>query len=147
VVASRRPNHNTYFFLSSKSFFIQIEVLSSAYFQLPTSNFCFERFIGQLQGSFSLHLKQVLLQRKPCHLALELFNPSSSQRIISRIASISEPPMALDTSDTLAVTSIVVALIALLSTIGQILQQYIGTSEGYRRCQPSVMGLWGRATR
>lgn len=55
--------------------------------------------------------------------------------------------MALDTSDTLAVTAIVVALIALLSTVGQIVQQYIGTSEGYRRCQPSVMGLWGQATR
>jgi hypothetical protein len=55
--------------------------------------------------------------------------------------------MALDTSDTLAVTAIVVALIALLSTVGQIVQQYIGTSEGYRRCQSSVMGLWGQATR
>jgi len=55
--------------------------------------------------------------------------------------------MTLDTSDTLAVTAIVVALIALLSTVGQILQQYIGTSEGYRRCQSSVMGLWGQSTR
>jgi hypothetical protein len=55
--------------------------------------------------------------------------------------------MALDTPDTLAITAIVVALIALLSTVGQIVQQYIGTSEGYRRCQSSVMGLWGQATR
>jgi hypothetical protein len=55
--------------------------------------------------------------------------------------------MGPDRSDTLAVTAIVISLIALVSTIGQLLQQYLGTSDGYRRCRSSVMGLWGKSTR
>jgi hypothetical protein len=55
--------------------------------------------------------------------------------------------MGLDASDSLAVTAIAFAVVALCGTIGQILQQYLGTSEGYRRCQSSVMGLWAQATR
>lgn len=55
--------------------------------------------------------------------------------------------MGLDRSDVLALSAIIVSLIALVSTIGQIVQQYLGTSEGYRRCRTSVMGLWGHSTR
>ena len=55
--------------------------------------------------------------------------------------------MGLDASDSLAVTAIAIAVVALCGTIGQILQQYLGTSEGYRRCQSSVMGLWAQSTR
>jgi hypothetical protein len=71
---------------------------------------------------------------------VEVLLPDFNQRSL-RIA------MGLDRSDTLAVTAIVISLIAPVSTIGQILQQYLGTSDGYRGCRSSVMGLWGRSTR
>jgi hypothetical protein len=45
--------------------------------------------------------------------------------------------------DPVAVTALVISLVALLATFGQVLQQYFATADGYRRCQPSVMGLWG----
>lgn len=51
-------------------------------------------------------------------------------------------------SDTnLAGTALAIALVALLTTIGQLLQQYFATADGYRRCQSSVMGPWARRTR
>jgi hypothetical protein len=50
-----------------------------------------------------------------------------------------------DTS--IAAVALVVALVALLTTIGQLLQQYFATADGYRRCQPSVMGHWAKRTR
>ncbi|KAI9800776.1 MAG: hypothetical protein M1833_003193 [Piccolia ochrophora] len=43
--------------------------------------------------------------------------------------------------------ALAVALVALLGTIGQLLQQYFATAEGYRRCQPSVLGPWAKRTR
>ena len=46
-----------------------------------------------------------------------------------------------------AVVAIVVALCALLISTGQLLGQYFATAEGYRRCQPSVMGPWAKLTR
>lgn len=48
--------------------------------------------------------------------------------------------------DIVALTALVVSLIALLATIGQLLQQYFATADGFRRCQPSVMGLWAQKT-
>lgn len=51
-------------------------------------------------------------------------------------------------SDTnLAGAALAIALVALLTTIGQLLQQYFATADGYRRCQSSVMGPWARRTR
>jgi hypothetical protein len=65
-------------------------------------------------------------------------------------------------ADTLALTALVVSLVALFTTIGQLLQQYLATADGYRRCtscspplrhlltvsgQPSVMGLWATKTK
>jgi hypothetical protein len=52
-----------------------------------------------------------------------------------------------DTVDPVAVTALVVALVALITTIGQLLQQYFATADGYRRCQRSVMGDWAQRTR
>jgi hypothetical protein len=49
--------------------------------------------------------------------------------------------------DSVALTALVVSLIALFTTVGQLLQQYFATADGFRRCQPSVMGLWARRTR
>ena len=49
--------------------------------------------------------------------------------------------------DSVALTALVVSLVALLATAGQLLQQYFATADGFRRCQPSVMGLWATKTR
>lgn len=54
-------------------------------------------------------------------------------------------PSSKDTN--IAVVALVVALVALLTTIGQLLQQYLATADGYRRCQQSVMGRWAKRTR
>lgn len=50
-------------------------------------------------------------------------------------------------ADSVALTALLVSLVALLATTGQLLQQYFATADGYRRCQPSVMGLWARKTK
>lgn len=47
----------------------------------------------------------------------------------------------------LAVTALVIALVALLTAFGQLLQQYFATADGYRRFQSSVMGDWATKTR
>lgn len=47
----------------------------------------------------------------------------------------------------IALAAIVIALCAMLISSGQLLGQYFATAEGYRRCQPSVMGLWAKRTR
>lgn len=53
--------------------------------------------------------------------------------------------MGADT--TLAAAALAIALVALCTTIGQLLQQYFATADGYRRCQKSVMGEYARKTR
>ncbi|KAL9126688.1 MAG: hypothetical protein Q9217_004299 [Psora testacea] len=47
----------------------------------------------------------------------------------------------------IAIGAIAIALCALVISSGQILGQYFATAEGYRRCQPSVMGPWAKRTR
>ena len=51
------------------------------------------------------------------------------------------------TDTNLTVTALTVSLCALILTLGQLLGQYFATADGYRRCQPSVMGLWAKRTR
>ncbi|TVY73570.1 hypothetical protein LSUE1_G006755 [Lachnellula suecica] len=53
--------------------------------------------------------------------------------------------MGADTS--LAVAALAVAFVALTTALGQLLQQYFATADGYRRCQKSVMGKYARRTR
>jgi hypothetical protein len=54
----------------------------------------------------------------------------------------------MSSTDTdLAVIALVVSLVALVTTVGQLLQQYFATADGYRRCHKSVMGEYGRKTR
>ncbi|KAF4633579.1 hypothetical protein G7Y89_g4534 [Cudoniella acicularis] len=43
-------------------------------------------------------------------------------------------------------TALIVSLVALLTTVLQVLQQYFSSAEGYRRCAESVMGLWAKGT-
>ncbi|KFX94835.1 hypothetical protein V490_04139 [Pseudogymnoascus sp. VKM F-3557] len=52
-----------------------------------------------------------------------------------------------ETEVRVAVVALIVSLVALVATTGQLLQQYFATADGYRRCQTSVMGAWGKKTR
>ncbi|KAL5348447.1 hypothetical protein ACLOAV_006930 [Pseudogymnoascus australis] len=47
----------------------------------------------------------------------------------------------------LAAAALAIALVALISTVGQLLQQYFATADGYRRCRKSVVGEYARKTR
>jgi hypothetical protein len=42
--------------------------------------------------------------------------------------------------------ALIVSLVALLTTVLQVLQQYFSSAEGYRRCAESVMGMWAKGT-
>ena len=48
---------------------------------------------------------------------------------------------------TIGTAALVIALVALAISTGQLLQQIFSTAEGYRRCQPSVLGPWAKYTR
>lgn len=49
--------------------------------------------------------------------------------------------------DSVSLAAFIISLVALFATFAQAAQQYITTaSEGYRRCQRSVMGRWADAT-
>ena len=50
--------------------------------------------------------------------------------------------------DPLVLTALVVSLVALITTLLQVLQQYLASAaDGYRRCKASVMGRWAKYTR
>ena len=49
-------------------------------------------------------------------------------------------------SNTISTVALAVALIALITTVGQVLGQFLATADGYRRCQASVMGGWAKMT-
>jgi hypothetical protein len=49
-------------------------------------------------------------------------------------------------TDSVALAALTISLIALFVTLGQVLQQYFSTADGYRQCLPSVMGCWGKMT-
>jgi hypothetical protein len=51
----------------------------------------------------------------------------------------------MDTSDSVAVIALVVSLCALFVALLQLVQQLFITTEGYRRCAESVIGVWHRA--
>jgi hypothetical protein len=48
--------------------------------------------------------------------------------------------------DPTALTALIISIVALVATTGQLLQQFFATADGYRRCLPSVMGRWGTKT-
>ncbi|GAB7356746.1 hypothetical protein MBLNU459_g7648t1 [Dothideomycetes sp. NU459] len=49
--------------------------------------------------------------------------------------------------DWIAVTALMVSSLALVATFAQLTAQCFATVDGYRKCQPSVMGPWGKRTR
>ena len=53
--------------------------------------------------------------------------------------------MASDT--TISTVALAIALVALVTTVSQVIGQFLATADGYRRCQPSVMGRWAKSTR
>ena len=54
--------------------------------------------------------------------------------------------MSDQTSITVSIVALVVAFVALITTVGQTVGQFFATADGYRRCQPSVMGGWAKLT-
>lgn len=50
-------------------------------------------------------------------------------------------------SESIADVALVISIIALLVTSGQLLSQIFATAEGHRHCQPSVIGNWASLTR
>ncbi len=52
-----------------------------------------------------------------------------------------------DAQTNLAGAALAIALVALVTTLTQLLQQSFTTAEGFRRCQPSVLGPWAKFTR
>ncbi|KAG4429452.1 hypothetical protein IFR05_015063 [Cadophora sp. M221] len=55
--------------------------------------------------------------------------------------------MPSSTEAKLAGAALAIALVALLTAVGQLLQQYFATADGYRRCHKYVMGEYARKTR
>jgi hypothetical protein len=51
-----------------------------------------------------------------------------------------------NSQNTLGLSALIISLVALLTTVLQVLQQYYSSAEGYRRCAESVMGLWAKGT-
>lgn len=50
-------------------------------------------------------------------------------------------------TDPVSTAALVVALVALFTTMSQVIAQLFATADGYRRCQDSVMGPWAKLTR
>ena len=52
----------------------------------------------------------------------------------------------MSTGDALPATALVISVIALVIALGQILQQYFATAEGFRRYRKDVIGSWSKLT-
>lgn len=50
-------------------------------------------------------------------------------------------------ADPVSTVALIVALVALFTTMSQVVAQLFATADGYRRCQDSVMGPWAKRTR
>lgn len=50
-------------------------------------------------------------------------------------------------TDPVSTAALVVAFVALFTTMSQVIAQLFATADGYRRCQDSVMGPWAKLTR
>lgn len=50
-------------------------------------------------------------------------------------------------TDPVSTAALMVALVALFTTMSQVIAQLFATADGYRRCQDSVMGPWAKLTR
>lgn len=55
--------------------------------------------------------------------------------------------MSGNTEAKLAGAALAIALVALVTAVGQLIQQYFSTADGYRRCHKYVMGEYARKTR
>lgn len=48
----------------------------------------------------------------------------------------------MSTADDVSIVALVIAVMALTTAVLQALQQYLSTSEGYRKCRADVIGKW-----
>jgi hypothetical protein len=55
--------------------------------------------------------------------------------------------MSLTNEEKLSLAAIIFAVAAFIISVAQVLQQYLATAEGYRRCQEKVVGPWKRYTK
>ncbi|KAL9024813.1 MAG: hypothetical protein Q9180_007799, partial [Flavoplaca navasiana] len=53
---------------------------------------------------------------------------------------------AMEEESKIAIAALVVSLVALVTTVSQVLSQLFATADGYRRCQTSIIGGWGGQT-
>ena len=53
----------------------------------------------------------------------------------------------MEIADTAAVAALVVALVAFVVAVGQLLGQYFVTADGYRKCRASIIGPWSNTRR
>ena len=53
----------------------------------------------------------------------------------------------MSTTDDLSAVALVIAVFALFISLGQIVQQYFATAEGFRRCRKDVVGTWSELTK
>jgi len=53
---------------------------------------------------------------------------------------------AMENNDDISEVALVISLVALFTTLLQLLQQFYATVDGYRRCQYPIMGGWARYT-
>ena len=87
---------------------------------------------------------QALIAISGALIAIIVIKVLSSYHVVQiPVMNPAKPP--IDTN--VAVVALAVALVALIVTSGQLLGQYFATADGYRRCQPSVMGPWAKRTR
>jgi hypothetical protein len=63
-------------------------------------------------------------------------------KMSSNSSSSTQSPQTLGSSDIVAITALIISIGALMTTVLQVLQQYLASAEGFRRCAPSVIGLW-----
>ncbi len=52
----------------------------------------------------------------------------------------------MGTANDLSAVALTISLIALVIALGQVLQQYFATAEGFRRCRKDVIGAWSELT-
>jgi hypothetical protein len=77
-----------------------------------------------------------------CQLCLQLIQSC----VLSYTPERSELRMGgIDTN--IAATALAISLVAFVTALRQLFQQFLATADGYRRCQRSVMGGWAKKNR
>lgn len=82
------------------------------------------------------------------HLALKSSSTGPASQLFPASDNRESKSLEMGGIDThITASAFVVSLVAFFIALGQLLQQYFATADGYRRCQRSVMGNWARKAR